>query len=370
MNPDSKSWLGSALNLIGIVVVGLSFSRVLYDGAPAWIVWLGCTALVAWLALVLIPRTPGWLVCLILIVMVLGGAISTVSTSGLLVVTVIVAVLRAVADPRWPIWFGFALALTGISVVALGIVVTTLPPLGLLSIEGGIVIASLGGVNRRQYRISERRARAAREEQARVLVLAERQSVASDIHDVLAHSLGGLIIQLDAVEGLLEAGRIPDAAARARDARALAVSGLAEARRAVGVLRDAGSSPADLPSIVDDLVRAHRSLGGEVELTVTGRQHPLDEGSSAALSRVLQESLTNARKHASGQPVSVSLAWHPAGATLSVSNPVASEAGSLAATGGGHGIPGMAERFTTLVGSTFRAASQDGEFVVAASVLS
>ena len=84
-----------------------------------------------------------------------------------------------------------------------------------------------------------------REEKAQIELLAQRQSVARDIHDVLAHSLGGLVIQLDAVEALLESGDVDAARSRVADARALAASGLGEARRAVDALRDPDARPAD-----------------------------------------------------------------------------------------------------------------------------
>ena len=102
----------------------------------------------------------------------------------------------------------------------------------------------LVGFSRRQVRIDRRRRRReAEREQQRARLLADRSRAARDIHDVLAHSLGGLVLQLDAVEALLEAGRVDEATRRAGDARALAADGLAEARRAVHALRDDTGSP-------------------------------------------------------------------------------------------------------------------------------
>ena len=367
VNADSTPWLGRALNLFGIGVVTFYFSRLALNGVPPWMTLLGGLSLAAWLALVLVPARFAVFAAPILVVMAACGGIATVPTSGLLLVPVAVAVLRAIGDPRRTLWFGVALTLVALAIVAAGVLISPLPLLGLVSIEGGIVIAALVGVSRRQFRIAEQRAGAAREEQARALVLAERQSVASDIHDVLAHSLGGLVIQLDAVEALLDAGRLQDAAARAHDARALAVSGLAEARRAVGALRDASTSAVDLSSAVDDLVRAHRSLGGAVTLEVEGSEHPLSAPATTALVRALQESLTNARKHAAGQPVEVAIRWSAEGASLQVSNALG-EAGPLAETGGGHGIVGMTERFAALPGASLSAGRHGNRFVVAATV--
>jgi signal transduction histidine kinase len=362
-----QSWLGRALNLFGVAVVAFYFIRVFSAGLPVWIIVVGSLALAAWFGLVFLPARPIWLPTLMLVVMVVAGALATAPSNGVLVVPVAVGVLRAVADPLRPLWRGVAITLAALAVIGVGVFISPLPTLAVLSIEGGVLIAFLGGISRRQFRTAETQGQAVREEQQRAATLAERQAVASDIHDVLAHSLGGLVIQLDAVEALLEAGRISDAASRVHDARALAVAGLAEARRAVGALRDPERSTADLPSAVDELARAHRSLGGVVLVESSGEPHPLSDAAGHALSRVLRESLTNARKHAPDAAVDVSIAWTPDGVELTVSNPL-SPADGLASTGGGHGIPGMAERFARLPVAAFSAGEHDGRFVVDARV--
>ncbi len=375
VNSDSSTWLGRGLNLFGITVVTFSYSRVFLDGVPPWVVALGYLSLAAWLARVLVPRRFTAVTVPLLVVMAVCGGVATVPTTGLLVVPVAVAILRMVGDLLRPLWLGISLTASALVVVAAGELISTLPTLGLISIEGGVVIATLAGVSRRQFRVADQQALAARVEQAHALVLAERQSVASDIHDVLAHSLGGLVIQLDAVEALLDAGRIEDAAARAHDARVLAVSGLAEARRAVGALRDASTAPVHLPSAIADFVRAHRSLGGVVELKIDGAHRPLSAAAGTAMVRTVQESLTNARKHAPGQPVVVSIHWTADGASLEIANGLgesvsSAQSGFLAQTGGGHGIEGMTKRFAALPGATLTAGRLGSRFVVTARVAS
>src|SRR6185312_3428342 len=119
----------------------------------------------------------------------------------------------------------------------------------------GLIVAILVGVSRRQARTGVARERALLEERARTAALAERSRIARDIHDVLAHSLGGLVLQLDAVDALLESGKTAEAAGRVKAARGLAADGLDEARRAVDALRDPDT--ADLAGAIEQLVITH-----------------------------------------------------------------------------------------------------------------
>ncbi|WP_084700500.1 histidine kinase [Cryptosporangium arvum] len=85
--------------------------------------------------------------------------------------------------------------------------------------------------------------------------------MARDLHAVLARSPGGLVIQLDAGDALLESGRDAEARERVIAARGLAVDGLAEAGRAVTALRE---PVGDVDAVLDELTTTHRELGGEV----------------------------------------------------------------------------------------------------------
>ncbi|HEY0260655.1 MAG TPA: histidine kinase [Lacisediminihabitans sp.] len=377
MNPVARRplGLGDWLGLFGVAIVTFYLTTEFATVLPAWVVVAAYLAVAAWLGLAVVPRKWTALVGALLLTAAVCGALAATATAGLLIVPVAVAVMRAVSDLARPIRHGVALALLAVALVAVGATILVLPVLGLLSIEGGIVIALFAGVSRRQFRAAERQSRrlleervAIREEQARARVLAERQAVARDIHDVLAHSLGGLVIQLDAVEALLEADRIADAARRVHDARALAVDGLVEARRAVDALRDGGplQGPQDVMETIEQLVRSHRSLGSAVELGVSGEPWPLPPATATAVARTVQESLTNARRHAPGKPVTLRLRWRPDGMDLEVVNRISSP--SSATPGGGHGLTGMAERFRALPDSRFSAGERDGRFVVSASV--
>lgn len=372
-----RSTLNRALNLLGVAVAGSAL--ITLSPAPWMIPFV--IGLAAWVTVSFIPRAARRLAGAILILLALAGSLATIGSSGIGVLFVGVAVLQLAGSISRPRWHGLVVALASSAIIVTSAFFAAFPPLGLLSIEFGVLVALLGGFNRRQQRIAEAQSRALleervtiREEQARAELLTERQAVSRDIHDVLAHSLGGLVIQLDAVGALLEAGRISDATARVDDARALAVSGLNEARRAVGALReDSKTSPDDADDLMSSLaalVRTHRSLGGIIAVAQTGRPHALAAGEASTLSRMLQEALTNARKHAPGTEVRLSVSWRKTEVRLEVTNALGGERSSVATTGGGRGLTGMAERFTALPNATFGAAERDGSFEVVAAVRS
>lgn len=384
------------LSLFGVVVVGIFvFQQFLTGYTEPWVFVLGLISVVAWLGGQL-GRDSVWessrgmrvAAAIASVVMVTAGALGAAPSNGLLVVPASIGVMRLASTLSARIWVGVAAMLLAIALIAVGSLTVTMSPLGLLAIMGGVVLGFLGGLNRRQARQAAMRERelvertmAAREEHAKATALEAQQSVARDIHDVLAHSLGGLVIQLDAVEALLESGRTADAASRVRDARGLAASGLGEARRAVEALReprdDAPVSGAELQASLTELLDAHRGLGGAVDLAERGEPYELDADEAVALRRALQESLSNARKHAPSSPAHVRIDWGQHGVVMEVRNRMVavkvaasevSASAALAASGGGHGLSGMAERFAALRGGSVSAGAQGDEFVVHAAV--
>lgn len=349
-------WLSRALNLFGIVVVAVSVLRQSPAVSALPLALVGAS-LLAWAATALLrDRTP----FPVLIAATVGGALATVPTDGVAIVPVIVAILVSIGSPGRPPWQGVSVTLVGGLLVPVGSFVSSIHPLALASIEAGVAVAAIGGFSRRQARRAQERDRELFEQRARGTALAERQAVARDIHDVLAHSLGGLVIQLEAIDAELEAGRGKDAATRVRQARELAVSGLAEARRAVDALRDdrvGVLEGADVANSLVELVQHHRMLGGVVALSIIGTPHPVAAERADALRRALQESLTNARKHAPGETVDVTVDWSD-GVRLDISNPMVNEVRH----DGGHGLVGMSERFARFGAATADVAG--GRFVV------
>jgi signal transduction histidine kinase len=176
------------------------------------------------------------------------------------------------------------------------------------------------------------------------------------VHDVLAHSLGALSVQLDAADALLEKGADPAKARHlVQQARRLAVQGLDETRQAVRALRD------EPVALAEQLASLAAREGAE--LTVTGATRTLRADAGLALYRAAQEALTNARKHAPGAAVSIQLGFDPMSTVLVVTNgpgPNGAAPGDLRDTGGGFGLVGMRERIALLGGEVVAAPSSRG----------
>jgi signal transduction histidine kinase len=290
-----------------------------------------------------------------------------------LIAPVIAGLLIVISDTTWSVRGLAALVVTASLSVSVAGVAGGMTLEGLVSLLAGIAIGTLGGTTRRQRGRADERERevlastvAAEREAARAQLLEARSTAARDVHDVLAHSLGGLVIQLDAIEALLEHGRTDEAAVRAAAARRLAGDGLAEARRAVATLRDPGTAastwvPDDAPAT---LLAEHRSLGGEADVAGDPSLRGIAPAQREALAAALREALVNARRHAPGAAVRVVLDREPHAMVLSVENAIRPGRGS---SGGGHGLPGMRERFAALGdGSSVEAGEHGDRFVVTA----
>ncbi|QMU71216.1 sensor histidine kinase [Streptacidiphilus sp. P02-A3a] len=207
-----------------------------------------------------------------------------------------------------------------------------------------------------------------REAETQAAALAERARIAREIHDVLAHSLAAVSVNLQAAEGLLAA--LPDESPellRAIEcvgrAGALTRQGMADARSAILALREDLAPLADQLSALADEGRADGDAA--VGLQVTGAPRPVTAEVGLAAFRAAQEALTNARKHAPGQPVSLALEFEPTRISVRVANPLpaAGRPGPLAPTGAGYGLTGLRER-AALGGGTLSAGPVQGEWRV------
>ncbi len=237
-------------------------------------------------------------------------------------------------------------------------------PAGVIA-EGTLAVVAglMAGASRRQYQGRANQAEAllaerlrADAERDRAAALAERNRMGREIHDVLAHSLGALSVQLDAADALLESGDdMAEARQLVQQARVLAVQGLDETRQAVHALRDA-------PVALAEQLASLAARGG-AELTVTGSPRPLHADAGLALYRAAQEALTNARKHAPGAPVSIRLDFDTTSTVLIVTNgscPGGAVASAIKHSGGGFGLQGMRERIELLGGAVVAAPSGAG----------
>jgi signal transduction histidine kinase len=210
--------------------------------------------------------------------------------------------------------------------------------------------------------------RRAREAETETAALAERARIAREIHDVLAHSLAAVSVNLEAAEALLgtlptgspELGKAIECIGRAS---VFTKEGLADARRAILALRD------DAVPLADQLAELVKEYGTDgdvpVDLAITGSPRPVPAEAGLAVYRTAQEALTNARKHAPGQPVRLTLDYVPAELTLQVVNPLPTLdiERPLAASGAGYGLTGLRER-AALSGGTLTAGPADGEWRV------
>jgi signal transduction histidine kinase len=190
-----------------------------------------------------------------------------------------------------------------------------------------------------------RESRAAHAEDA---ALAERGRVARELHDVLAHSLSALALQLEGARLLAQSrDSDPEVVESLQRAHHLATSGLVEARQAISALRGD-----DLPAIED---LAATFPGASLE--VTGTPHEPSSEAQLALYRTAQEALTNVRRHSASERVELRLDYAPDGMTLTVE-----DHGEAAppVNGGGYGLTGMRERAELLGGRLDAGPTHDG----------
>ena len=205
-----------------------------------------------------------------------------------------------------------------------------------------------------------------RDAQARAAALAERQHLAREMHDVLAHSLSGLMLQLEGARMLARAApddpRLPDVVNRAHE---LAKDGLAEARHAIGMLRGEQLPGPDAISTLTGQFEQHSGIPCSFAAAGAARTVPPD--ARLAVYRVTQEALTNVVKHARAERVEVRMTYAADEVRLSVEDfgcaePVAVGARAASPTTG-YGLTGMRER-AELLGGTLTAAATGGGFRV------
>jgi signal transduction histidine kinase len=230
-------------------------------------------------------------------------------------------------------------------------------------------VLGITGALLRRYRLSQEatelllaRLEEARDDQARAAAAAERASIARELHDVLAHSLSGLSIQLEMVRKIAGKEDAPAELRTAIDGAAnLAKQGLAEARDAVGALRRDDRLGVDqLPELV---AHFRRDFNLAVAYSVAGRPRPVAPDLGLALYRVAREALTNVARHAEGADTRVELSFGEAEVGLAVTDSGGSQ-NALAAEGSGWGLAGVRERIKRLGGDLSAGPSGTGWSVV------
>lgn len=239
-------------------------------------------------------------------------------------------------------------------------------------------------------------------------VMRERARIARELHDVVAHSVSMIAVQAETAPYTMQS-LSPEARAGYTEIAKTAREALVEMRRLLSVLRadakpepDAANSPQPRLDRLPDLIEQHRGAGGRVDLAVHGDARGLSTTVELSAYRIVQEALTNARRHAPGAGVRVDLMFLPdrlavrvrddgsgrgpspqtrvlnrddpesRTAVLDPAGPTSVDAGHTRLespeSGGGHGLVGMRERATMLGGRFSAGPAAEGGFLVEAEL--
>jgi signal transduction histidine kinase len=339
-------------------------------------------ALLAWTVLDLRPAAARyrdrWLP-VALGVMAVGAGIAAAAGGGGYAMVVFAFVAAMVAGGETSLTTALAVTASGILAIEVSGLVLGDSYGGLLGLPAIVLAGLVIGRNRGAYRVQAEQAAALlaqrerlQAEQRRADLLEERARIAREIHDVLAHSLGALGIQIQAARAVLtdhhdvdKAGEILTAAQK------MAAEGLVETRRAVHALRsDTLPLDEELALVADTYAERYHV---PVSFDTGGVPGPLPPDATIALLRIAQEALVNAAKHATGQPVAVRLDYGDADVRLTIRNdldtdaPGADESARVSTVDGGYGLTGMRERLRLLNG-TLEAGRRDNQWVVTAEL--
>ncbi len=341
---------------------------------PAIAAVLGVSAL-AWIAWILSDRHDKLMTWSLVVLGGAGGVLAGLSPNGPAVAVGCVAAFSAGARLSTVLSLGVT-AETVAAFLVTGLI-TGVPTAELLGYAWAFIGLWTVALTRNEFLVravhAERNlaeTRRAREAETQAAALAERARIARDLHDVLAHSLAAISVNLQAAEGLLATETLPQdnpelvkAIECIERAGTLTRDGLTAAKRAVLALRDdAGPLPDQLAALAEQF----RTAGGPaVHVEVSGSPRPIPAKVGQTAYRTAQEALTNARKHAPGEPVTLRLRYQPGEIALSVVNPIPPRHAQapLADTGGGFGLVGLTER-AALAGGTFEAGPDAGNWQV------
>ena len=238
--------------------------------------------------------------------------------------------------------------------------------------SGGLIAATpwfAGRVSRsRRQRIASLELE--QEQRTQIALADERARIARELHDVVAHSVGVIVVQAQGARRIIhrDPARADEALATIEDT---ARSALGEMRRSLGVLRSEGEQAARAPQPgvgdIEGLLANARSSGLSVDFTVEGTARPLPHGVDLSAYRIVQEALTNTIKHAGRVRSRVTLRYGDDELVVEVKDDGPGPAAD-ARKGAGHGLVGMRERVAALAGELHAGAGPDGGFLVRASL--
>jgi signal transduction histidine kinase len=249
-------------------------------------------------------------------------------------------------------------------------------------LPGGVLLSSaaaLLGYNVRVRRQTQSRLAVTEqlhaEDRAAVAVLEERSRIARELHDVVAHHMSIIAIQAEAAP-LQNPGAPAPMVDSFAQIRTTALEALSETRRILGVLRDTGTSaelaPAPDVDQINEIIAGARAAGVSVSLRTHGTARPVPSGVGLSAYRIVQESLSNAMRHAPGADVYVLVEYvdDPTELRITVRNDQPRNGGAPlpGPDGNGNGLVGMRERVAMLGGGLTAAPTVDGGFAVSATL--
>lgn len=192
----------------------------------------------------------------------------------------------------------------------------------------------------------------------------ERNRIAREIHDNLGHYLTVVNVQLEAAKVTFDLK--PEKAREAIDkAQNLTKEGLGAIRNSIATLRENPVANRPIPEAIADLIRENEQAGISTDFQITAEPRLLPPNATLTLYRIVQEALTNVRKHANASQVSVKLDYNePQTVHLNISDNGIGSAG----TGSGFGLMGISERVTSLGGTLDINTQPDAGFALAISI--
>jgi len=261
-------------------------------------------------------------------------------------------------------WIGLAIVLGGITTVVFNIPGHANAEIIFIPVDFGIAWAAGFALRERSEKAEAAELRAMqaereREATARVAVAEERARIARELHDIVAHAVSVMVLQVGAVRH-----KLPDELADDRDAlRSVERAGrtaLAEMRRLLGAMRDEREEVSFVPQPgldgLDSLLEEVTRAGLPVELHVDGEPFPLPRGVDLSAYRIVQEGLTNVLKHARASTANVTVRYALDELEIEVRD---NGVGSATTDGLGHGLVGVRER-VKIYGGEMRAGTANG----------
>jgi signal transduction histidine kinase len=356
MRLDVSSWGRPWRQIRSLVVAGVCVWALIVSRPGAGLHGQGLLV-----SALLVVATLGWLTCIFF-----DRSVWLAAVGAAVAIAAGVAIFGLGPNPTGLVYVGSALvtvairlptrwALTYAVLTAIGY--TTAEMLGRANLYwvggglGGIALSYLSGAIRRQAEERTKERELLLASQAQSAALAERARIAREIHDVLAHTLTALSVQLETVDALLDRDRPQQAQETVHRAQTLMREGLAETRRAISALRTDAPPLPELLHMLADAYSADTGAPSTVEVSGTERKVAAEAG--LTFFRAAQEAVTNVRKHAPGAAIAMCLRFDPDDVRLTVTN-----------TGGGAPEPSAYDRVGGygLTGLRVRAELAGGRF--------